>query len=227
MVGAYVDLAANSLNILDSQFEAAKGELGLGIVVNEGSMVRIEGNTLEGLAGPGIIANQVSALSVRENYFEGNNRGPSNFTFIDTAGARQSVCTDVLLNGDFCDSQCSTGDLDNSLSLAHFAAAASGGTAGGRARTLFGFAPAPIILNNHSPCRGVVVEANLMNAFCAPGVTYFGTFAAGATGLRVEANDCPHCGHGNMTCRAAGNTSGALPASLADAEVKLNTAHFA
>jgi hypothetical protein len=72
MVGVYVDFAANAINIIDSQlFEAAKGELGVGIIVNAGSMVRIEGNTIEEVAGPGAIANQVSALSVRENYFEG------------------------------------------------------------------------------------------------------------------------------------------------------------
>jgi hypothetical protein len=72
MVGVYVDFAANAINIIDSQlFEAAKGELGVGIIVNAGSMVRIEGNTIEGVAGPGVIASQVSALSVRENYFEG------------------------------------------------------------------------------------------------------------------------------------------------------------
>ena len=82
MVGLYLDFAVNSINVLDCMFEAPPGELGVGIVVNSGSMVRIEGNTLEGLAGPAIIANQVNSLAVRSNYFEGNNnegRGRSNF----------------------------------------------------------------------------------------------------------------------------------------------------
>jgi hypothetical protein len=42
----------------------ANGELGIGIIVNGGAMVRLSGNCLEGLAGPGIIANQVDALTV-------------------------------------------------------------------------------------------------------------------------------------------------------------------
>jgi hypothetical protein len=57
----YVDFASNSINCVDSQFEAVDGELGVGIVVNQGSMVRIEGNTIEGMAGPALIANQVNA----------------------------------------------------------------------------------------------------------------------------------------------------------------------
>jgi hypothetical protein len=64
MVGLYLDFGVNSINVLNSQWEPTKGEMGVGIVVNTGSMVRIEGNTLEGLAGPSIIANQVRMSQV-------------------------------------------------------------------------------------------------------------------------------------------------------------------
>jgi hypothetical protein len=42
------DFAANSLNILDCQVEVLDGQLGVGIIVNAGSSVRIEGNVLGG-----------------------------------------------------------------------------------------------------------------------------------------------------------------------------------
>ena len=40
LVGLYLDYAVNSINVLDCSFE---GKLGLGLVVNTGSVVRVEG----------------------------------------------------------------------------------------------------------------------------------------------------------------------------------------
>lgn len=87
MVGLYLDFAVNSINIANSQWESETAEMGVGIVVNTGSMVRIEGNTFEKLAGPAIVANQINALTIRENYFEGNNMLPTAFVFVTGSGA--------------------------------------------------------------------------------------------------------------------------------------------
>lgn len=51
---------------MDGNFE---GNYGVGIVVNSGAMVRLEGNEFESQGGPGIIVNSVSALTARSNYF--------------------------------------------------------------------------------------------------------------------------------------------------------------
>lgn len=66
----YLDNAVNSVNCVDGNFE---GNYGVGIVVNSGAMVRLEGNEFESQGGPGIIVNSVSALTVRSNYFVRNN----------------------------------------------------------------------------------------------------------------------------------------------------------
>ena len=52
----------NSINVIDSYFE---GKLLVGIVATTGSVVRIEGNTIENMGGPAVIANQIGALTVR------------------------------------------------------------------------------------------------------------------------------------------------------------------
>jgi hypothetical protein len=232
LVGLYLDDAINSVNVIDSQFEA-NGDLGVGIVVNAGAMVRIEGNCLEGLAGPAIIANQVNALTIRSNYFEVNNMKKNYLNVTDNTGAAQQVCTDILINGDDCVyNDCTTPDLSNSLSLARFAAAAKGQKQG----TL---SPGPIVINNHSPCRSVVVEGNFHNPggdLCPSGVEFFGTFAAGAEGLRSESNDCSDCeptggpnkGKLARVCRAVGTSlSSDARVTLSDFDIRLNTGHFA
>ena len=78
----------------------------MGIIVNGGSMVRLEGNEFESCGGPGIIANGISALTVRSNYFEANNLGwPAGnaskvISYQDhITGTQEQVCTDILLNG--------------------------------------------------------------------------------------------------------------------------------
>ena len=69
VLGRYLDNAVNSVNCVDGNFE---GNYGVGIVVNSGAMVRLEGNEFESQGGPGIIVNSVSALTVRSNYFVRN-----------------------------------------------------------------------------------------------------------------------------------------------------------
>ena len=48
LVGLWLDFACNSINVLDSMFE---GRLATGVVANQGSVVRIEGNTMENMGG--------------------------------------------------------------------------------------------------------------------------------------------------------------------------------
>ena len=57
--------AVNSINVIDSYFE---GKLLVGIVATTGSVVRIEGNTIENMGGPAVIANQIGALTVRATH---------------------------------------------------------------------------------------------------------------------------------------------------------------
>ena len=67
----YLDNAVNSVNVVDGNFE---GNYGVGIIVNSGAMVRLEGNEFESMGGPGIISNAISALTIRSNNFEANNQ---------------------------------------------------------------------------------------------------------------------------------------------------------
>jgi hypothetical protein len=61
LIGLYLDNAVNSVNVLDSNFEE---NYGVGLIVNSGEMVRIEGNEFESQGGPGIIANKIGALTL-------------------------------------------------------------------------------------------------------------------------------------------------------------------
>ena len=61
LIGLYLDNAVNSVNVLDSNFEE---NYGVGLIVNSGEMVRIEGNEFESQGGPGIIANMIGALTL-------------------------------------------------------------------------------------------------------------------------------------------------------------------
>ena len=244
LVGLYLDLAVNSINVLDSMFEA-NGELGVGMIINGGAMVRLSGNCLEGLAGPGIIANQVDALTIQGNYFEDNNVSPDNFTFVSNATgtpSRVRVCTDILLDGDF--GFAGSWSSDNSLSIAQFAPGAAPMVTKPDQPAHWNGKQGDIRLNNHAPTRGVVLEGNFHNpsADGCPGGsppysenTFYGAFAAGVTGLRSESNDCGACSnHAShtvgpaRTCVAVGtgpqgpNTN----QSLQDFDIKLNTGFF-
>ena len=66
LIGLYLDNAVNSVNVVDGNFE---GNYGVGVIVNSGAMVRLEGNEFESQGGPAIIVNAVSALTIRSNYF--------------------------------------------------------------------------------------------------------------------------------------------------------------
>ena len=135
-----------------------------------------------------------------------------------------------MLNGDSCPPVNSC----NSLALSHFAAARNDTNN----ETAWGFAPGPIVLDNTSPCRGVVVEANFHNSICDAGVGYSGAFAAGVRGLRSESNDCSHCQQRPKavgSCHAVGTgpfprqipcSTGASCPGSAFSVIELNTGAF-
>jgi hypothetical protein len=70
----FLECLADNVNIMDNAFE---GNQGLGIVINEGVQVRVQGNVFESLGGPAIFARAVAALIITSNYFEANNIDPS------------------------------------------------------------------------------------------------------------------------------------------------------
>ena len=244
LVGLYLDLAVNAINVVDSQFEA-NGELGIGVIINGGAMVRLSGNCIEGMAGPGIIANQVDALTIQANYFEANNMLPDNIRFVTNASGtptRVRVCTDVLIDGDF--GYAGSSSSDNSLSIAQFAPGAAPMSTKPH-QAVWDGKPGDIRLNNHAPSRGVVLEANFHNpgGDGCPGGTrpypenaFYGAFAAGATGLRSESNDCSRCSNrashtaGPARVCAAVGTGASGPNSnqttLGAFDIKLNTGFF-
>merc|ERR1711924_412229 len=97
LIGLYLHEAINSINVVDCNFE---GNHAIGVIVNSGAMVRLEGNEFELHGGPAIVANTIRALTVRSNYFEANNANNRSVSFFDHhSGVREDVCTDVLLNG--------------------------------------------------------------------------------------------------------------------------------
>ena len=57
---------ANAIDVMRCSFE---GNLAVAILVNGGTNVRLESNTIEGNGGLGVVANGVGALSLRSNYF--------------------------------------------------------------------------------------------------------------------------------------------------------------
>lgn len=61
-VGLYMYHGVNSINVVNSIFEA---NAGAGILVNEGHAVLVQGNTIETNGGPAIIVNQIGGLTVR------------------------------------------------------------------------------------------------------------------------------------------------------------------
>jgi hypothetical protein len=229
LVGLWLDFAANSINVLDSMFE---GRLGVGVIANEGSVVRIEGNTVENMGGPAIVANQISSLTIRSNYFEGNYQRFANWSFVTASGLKASVCSDVVINGDsYTSARATLPTQANSLSLSRFAAAA------GASPMAEAVPPGQITLSNARPCNAVVLETNFHNPsgnplqYCSE---FAGAFVAGATGLRSESNECTDCqkyGHDykgdNRTCTAV--ATGEAPtanATLADFRIDLNTGDF-
>lgn len=68
-VGVLATAAINGLSVLNSQFE---GDL-VGIAVNDGSNVLLQGNVIEGMGGAAIVINSVAGVVVSANYFEDNN----------------------------------------------------------------------------------------------------------------------------------------------------------
>lgn len=62
--------SADNVNVKDCAFE---GNGGLGIVINNGYQVRVQGNVFESLGGASVFARGVYSLIITSNYFEANN----------------------------------------------------------------------------------------------------------------------------------------------------------
>ena len=191
LIGLYLDNAVNSVNCIDGNFE---GNYGVGIIVNSGAMVRLEGNEFESQGGPGIIANGISALTVRSNYFEANNLGwpaGNNSKVISYgdhhSGREEQVCTDILLNGN-----------------PTWGPERAGGNCAPTCNPLVVAGPegrlvlARIYLSNVDPCTGVVVSANSHSPGhdVCPSNRFSGTYAAGVVGLVAQASHAGGCSRG-------------------------------
>ena len=97
LASLHLDNNINAVQVLNSRFEGSNQ--GVGILVNGGAAVLLEGNCIEGCGGPAVIANGVRGLTVRSNYYEANNR-LATLRYVDAATQREvSVCTDLLLDG--------------------------------------------------------------------------------------------------------------------------------
>jgi hypothetical protein len=182
LVALYLNAAVNSVNVLDCTFESNRG---IGILINYGAAVRVEGNTIESQGGPAILANAVEGLSIKSNYYEANlmgghlppTAGHGLVSFVDTSGKHVEVCADHVLNG-------KTWHEFNSPIDALIAGE-------------------PLVLDDSNPCQGVVIEANYHNpgaSLCgrptvaaAAGVEFSGTAAYGAEAVAVRANRCGSC----------------------------------
>jgi hypothetical protein len=182
LIGVYLDNAVNSVNVVDGNFESNHG---VGIIVNSGAMVRLEGNEMESMGGPGIIVNSVSALTVRSNYFEANNQHGNDslaLAFVDHhSGAHEKICTDILLNG------YPTWGPERSNGKDAFVIPAP--------PSQYKLALAPIPLSNENPCSGVIIAANSHSPGhdSCPGNTFAGVHAAGAEGLSATASHAGGC----------------------------------
>jgi hypothetical protein len=208
LVGLWFERQCNANNIIDSSFEGFdphNGLPGIGLLLQgEGSSVRVEGNTFEGLGGPGIIANNINGLAVRSNYFEENNLNVSKYNFVEQAGKQlASVCTDILING----------DTSGSLALDAFANRSRG----------MRIVPGPIVLSAQAPTLGVTISNNFHNPNSdqCVGNTFFGTFAAGVAGLVSEANTCVMCADSYKVrvCEAVGGNNKTLSKILVQQNV--------
>lgn len=190
--GLWAYFGVNMVNILNSNF-ASNGASG--IFVDQGKLVRIEGNTLEGHGGPAIIANAMSSLSVRANFFESNSisdGGP--LKFVDATGAAvDAPCADILLD--------SAGDVSP------FAPATFSGI---------------ITLGSKRPCMSVTAAANYhgVGAKCAD---YAAVSAWGARGLVVESNSGIYCGRALASQTCAWLDPHGMSSRGANVRLELNT----
>ena len=210
LVGLHLDSAINSVNVLDSNFEH---NYGVGLIINSGAMVRVEGSEFEGHGGPAIIAQYVKGLTVRSNYFEANNfvaNQSAQLSFVDGhSSASEPLCTDILLNGVYgWHFRPSPGPNDTGLVM-------------GR-----------IPLGNSRLCSGVVIEANYHNPGSdhCPTQVFAAVYAAAAEGLRAEASDCSGCKSmiKERVCTAVatgGETS--TSSNISSFRIALNTGDFA
>jgi hypothetical protein len=171
------------VNILNNILE---GNRGIGMLVNSGAVVRIEGNTFESTGGPAIVANAIEVLTIRSNYMEGNNRFNTNTTFdggwpigpaFRFANERGGVhvCSDIVLSGASWQGFVPTAALNISTS------------------------------STVNPCSAVTIENNYHNVITSRCVfsTYSGVWAAAASDLAMSSSkaDCsfapepgpPHC----------------------------------
>jgi hypothetical protein len=95
----YLDRAVNAVNVLDNNFAAAAG---VGIIANEGEVLRIVGNCFQSLGGPAIYANQIGALTISGSYYEANNLRAADYRWLGQKAAvvrGGALCAEVVLNG--------------------------------------------------------------------------------------------------------------------------------
>lgn len=197
LVALYIDVAVNAVNVLDCTFETNRG---IGILVNYGAAVRIEGNCLESQGGPAIVANAVQALTIKGNYYEANlmgghlppTAGTGLISFVDSSGKPVHVCADQVLNGE----------------------------------PWHGFhTGAPLVLSGAEPCQAVVIEGNYHNpgaSLCghrtqvaASGELFAGTLSVGAQDVAVRANRCGSCLPPNCkNCKRCVTVTGVNASSL-------------
>ena len=91
----------NNVNVLNNLFETNGG---IGIVINGGVQVLVQGNVFESLAGPSVFARGVGSLKITANYFEANDfwehSTPAPLKFFDELTGKQVVmCAEIILDG--------------------------------------------------------------------------------------------------------------------------------
>eukprot|EP01052_Picozoa_sp_SAG31_P013091 SAG31_NODE_780_length_12148_cov_7.369295_4_plen_648_part_00 len=184
-VGILATAAINGLSVINNQFEGDH----VGIAVNDGSNVLLQGNVIEGMGGAGIILNSVAGAVVSANYFEDNNwqqdgeehAGVPNFWFDHAEGKNFTMCADIVLNG-----------IPNHCSAAPWICNSSGGV------LLISSKAFMWELSSAYPSYGVSVTGNffaptnlIQQPKCAD--RYSAVAAVAVDGLSLTANDCAPC----------------------------------
>ena len=174
----------NNVNVLNNMFESNSG---IGVLVNGGVQVLLQGNVFESMGSAAVMARGVGALQVRSNYFKANNFAPlqrASVGFVDeVTGSKRVVCADIILDGSALDAP---GD--------------------------YSFDPTAIRLGHGGVLvTSAVVSGNYFNPGQDGGggsgncSAYSGVASLGATAVVVEANSCHGCNkrHPTRLCVAA------------------------
>jgi hypothetical protein len=157
LVAMWFDWAANSIDVIDSNFE---GNHGIGIIANDGYSMRVEGCCFESMGGPAMVANRMSALTYRANYHEANNLNDRIrwYSSSSSSGGQaaaaaagqvpQHVCSELVLNG-----------ASGAFRFKDFVATATLNTSS--TFPFYQIAPLPLGSQGASDlCAAVIIEAN-------------------------------------------------------------------